>query len=170
MGKKTVIDGKKTCLKCGLTKDVSEFEFRESHNGKKYYRSPCKKCANERKRGYSKKYRLLYRHEINKKANERIKERKKAGDVKLTKSLKNARLKHLYGITLEEYEKQKETQKNRCYICNTKEQKKALSVDHNHNTGKVRKLLCWKCNVILGAIEEDETILNKMIQYLKEHE
>lgn len=171
MRKTTVVNGQKLCLKCDKWKEVSEFEFRESTNGKKYYRSPCKECAAKRKKVYSKKYREKYGDEINKRASLRIQERKKNGDEKLITSLKNARLKHLYGITLEDYNKMFHAQKGKCYICKIdyKKCKKGLFVDHNHKTGDVRKLLCSKCNTVLGMVDENPNILNDLIKYVKEH-
>lgn len=65
-----------------------------------------------------------------------------------------------YGITLEQYNNMLSYQKGNCAICEEvpKENKNGvvvrLSVDHNHKTGKVRGLLCYKCNkLLLGRIE-----------------
>lgn len=57
-------------------------------------------------------------------------------------------------------------QKGFCYICGKEDR---LCIDHNHSTGKVRKLLCNRCNMVLGNVEESEVLLLKMIMYLKEH-
>lgn len=172
MRKTTVVNGKKLCLKCKKQKNICEFEFRVSHNGKKYYRSPCKKCANKRKKLYSQKYRETNKGQINTEANRRIKERRANGDEKLITSLKNSRLKHLYGITLEEYNKLLVSQAGKCYICkiDSVECKKGLFVDHNHKTGAVRKLLCSRCNTVLGMVDENPELLNIIINYVREHE
>lgn len=171
MRKTTVINGKKLCLKCSKQKNICEFEFRVSHNGKKYYRSPCKKCANKRKKVYSKKYREKNKEQINIEANRRIKERKANGDEKLITSIKNSRLKHLYGITLDDYNKLFTTQVGKCYICkiDSSECKKGLFIDHNHKTGVVRKLLCSRCNTVLGMVNENEELLITLINYVREH-
>ena len=46
---------------------------------------------------------------------------------------------------------------------------KLLAVDHCHKTGKVRKLLCMRCNHVLGASEENLEYLDKVKDYIKEH-
>lgn len=44
-----------------------------------------------------------------------------------------------------------------------------LAVDHCHTSGKIRDLLCWRCNGTIGKIEEDLELLHKMIKYLEKH-
>lgn len=56
-------------------------------------------------------------------------------------------------------------QSNKCFICGDFKEK--LNIDHNHETGKIRKLSCLPCNVSLGFIKEDIEILQKMINYIK---
>ena len=66
-----------------------------------------------------------------------------------------------YGITLEEYNELFELQEGKCLICGTHEKDvapgpfgiKRLCVDHDHNTGKIRGLLCNNCNSKLGWYE-----------------
>lgn len=81
----------------------------------------------------------------------------------------NRRLKQKYGITLEDYNKMLENQKGRCKICGTTKNSGhgKFHVDHNHKTSKVRGLLCSKCNLCLGACNDNALILFKMIKYLK---
>jgi hypothetical protein len=93
------------------------------------------------------------------------------------KAQRNRELKYLYGISLKEYHKMSENQNNKCAICKQKETRKSnngkirvLSVDHNHITGKVRKLLCSRCNAVLGLIKENKFILNQMVKYITKHE
>jgi hypothetical protein len=43
-----------------------------------------------------------------------------------------------------------------------------MYIDHNHTTGKVRGLLCCDCNLLLGYAKDDEKLLAKSIEYLKE--
>lgn len=75
-----------------------------------------------------------------------------------------------YGMTLEEYDQLYEKQNGCCAICFIKEQpNKKLSIDHDHKTGKIRGLLCNPCNVSMGYAKEDIKILEKMIQYLEDH-
>lgn len=72
-----------------------------------------------------------------------------------------------YNITTEEYNKLNEIQKGLCAICNKECSKnKKLSVDHNHDTDKIRGLLCHNCNILIGAAREDIVILINAINYL----
>ena len=71
-----------------------------------------------------------------------------------------------YGLTLEEYEVMLERQENKCSICGSKHT--VLCVDHNHETGKVRGLLCHSCNLGLGTFKDNIHLLQKSIDYLKE--
>ena len=73
-----------------------------------------------------------------------------------------------YGITPEEYTAMFLSQNGVCAICGTPpEAHKKLAIDHNHITGKVRGLLCYKCNVMLGSANDSIVILNASIDYLK---
>ncbi len=82
---------------------------------------------------------------------------------------RNAALQSNYGITLNEYNRMFQIQGGMCAICkrHQSEFKKALHVDHNHKTGKVRSLLCAKCNVLVGVVEIHS---EKMLAYIKSHE
>jgi len=73
-----------------------------------------------------------------------------------------------YGLTVGEYNELYRKQKGCCAICGKHqfELNRALSVDHNHETGKIRGLLCGKCNSALGLFQESRGILFKAIQYL----
>jgi len=72
-----------------------------------------------------------------------------------------------YGITIEYYDSLLEKQNGLCAICLKKPEK--LHVDHSHETGIVRALLCHKCNTSLGLLQEDAEILNRAIEYLEKH-
>lgn len=78
-------------------------------------------------------------------------------------------IKHHYGLTKEQYLKMFEEQKGQCAICPTKqsEHRTKLNIDHCHKTGKVRGLLCHKCNILLGKANDDAEILRKAIRYLE---
>lgn len=74
-----------------------------------------------------------------------------------------------YGISPEEHDKMLKEQNYSCYICGRKndELKRGLCVDHNHKTGKVRRLLCNHCNTMVGFIEINSVKLNKILDYVK---
>lgn len=57
-----------------------------------------------------------------------------------------------------------------CDICgNTNIKNKALCIDHNHITGKVRGVLCDACNTGIGKLKDDISLLQKAINYLNKH-
>jgi hypothetical protein len=78
-------------------------------------------------------------------------------------------LKRNYNITVEEYKSLFLKQSGNCAICglNQSNFKKKLYVDHNHDTGKNRELLCVNCNMLIGHAMERLDILEKSIAYLK---
>lgn len=67
--------------------------------------------------------------------------------------LKDAYLRREYGITLEQYRAMFEAQAGACAICGKPENGRVLAIDHNHETGEVRGLLCGTCNLALGVVE-----------------
>jgi hypothetical protein len=83
-------------------------------------------------------------------------------------SLKS-RLKTQFGITPIEYEKMLSNQGFVCVICKERRGKKRLSVDHDHVTGKVRALLCGKCNAALGLINDNIVLARELVNYLEFH-
>lgn len=74
-----------------------------------------------------------------------------------------------YGVTPEWYESKLLEQHGRCAICGTCKNgsKKHLDVDHCHKTGKVRGLLCNRCNTGIGQLKDNEQILLSAISYLR---
>lgn len=88
--------------------------------------------------------------------------------VKLKTTNRTYRLKKVYGLTLQEYNKKIYDQNGLCAICHRPEF--PLNIDHNHKTGVVRELLCNRCNIALGQVREDVTILKSAIAYLEKHE
>ena len=82
---------------------------------------------------------------------------------------KGRRYERTYGITIEEYMAMTEQQQNLCALCGGPPQKKALAVDHDHDTGRVRELLCLKCNAGLGSFNDDLKVLRKAVAYLEKH-
>ena len=86
-------------------------------------------------------------------------------------------MKSKYGIEKEQYLAKLVKQGGRCKICLEYEtdvdkrtgKVKGLSVDHNHETGQVRDLLCRGCNTSLGLLKEDPARIQNMLNYLEEH-
>lgn len=75
-------------------------------------------------------------------------------------------LKYEHGMTVAEYDEMFVAQKGLCRACGGPPDRKSLCVDHSHKTGEIRGLLCAKCNVALGYVEEDIVRLKGLIQYI----
>ncbi len=71
-----------------------------------------------------------------------------------------------FGIGLYQYETLLNQQNGVCFLCNNSDFRN-LAVDHNHKTGKVRRLLCTSCNVGLGKFNDDPTLLRKAADYIE---
>jgi hypothetical protein len=108
-----------------------------------------------------KKYRAEHKEEI------KIQRREYSAN-KGKKAIKRGILKR-YGITPEQYTELFNKQEGCCAICgrHQTEFKAALGVDHDHITGIVRGLLCYRCNSFLGYVKDDIQILLKAINYLQ---
>lgn len=76
-------------------------------------------------------------------------------------------LKAKYGLTLEAYEAMLTAQGGVCALCGNPPKQYRLAVDHQHETGKVRKLLCAGCNHKL-AVVEDQAFCAKAQAYLED--
>jgi hypothetical protein len=77
-----------------------------------------------------------------------------------------------YGITQEFYEELLAEQGGRCEICGTTdpgERRTLFCVDHDHETGKIRGLLCARCNKGLGAFGDDPARVAAAASYLGRH-
>lgn len=81
----------------------------------------------------------------------------------------------LYGVHPDEFNKKLKEQNFVCAICEQPETSlfrnipgkvKKLSLDHDHKTGKIRGILCTRCNHFLGRVHEDVELITKMINYL----
>lgn len=102
----------------------------------------------------------------------REKARKKTREwYKLNKDkAKDTRFKKKYNISLEDWDHMFEVQGGRCAICKTHQAdlEKSLCVDHDHDTGEVRGLLCHTCNRALGLLKDRKDILLAAVEYLDE--
>lgn len=146
---------KKRCSKCGDKKLFSEFS--KSKDAKDGLQSWCKKCYKEhhqthknpkRKAEYDKKYRQTEKGKFNYESSKR-------------------NLKNHHGVTLEQYDKMFEEQGGVCAICSgVNKNGRRLAIDHNHNTGEIRGLLCANCNIGIGMLKENVNILCSAISYL----
>jgi len=79
----------------------------------------------------------------------------------------NAKLRAAYGISSEIFRALEIAQQGECLICGSKPAKGRLNVDHNHDTGKVRGLLCNTCNRGMGYLRDDPVLLRQAALYLE---
>lgn len=133
----------KVCVKCNKEKNVKEFyKNKGTRDGLASY---CKKCSSIASCAYT-----------------------KAHPEKNRLKMLKYKLRHKYGITFKQYEQMREDQNNKCAICDSSNDGSghALCVDHDHKTGKVRALLCGKCNRGLGMYNDSIELLKRSIEYL----
>lgn len=146
-------DELKRCSMCGETKSLREFSLsrKATETQNAVYRSECKPCCSARA---SKWFRDNHSRAID--------------------SQRRRKIVQAYGITWEQYEALLQSQGGVCAICRNGEpiahgrtgKQFRLSVDHCHSTGRVRGLLCQKCNRALGLLGDDPVMLQRAIGYL----
>ena len=140
----------KSCTKCGQTKEDTEFYLekakRKDGSIREFRRSHCRACELSRKS----------------KRDKRTKEqRRQAHDLRK------------YGLTPDVREAMLVAQGHACGICRTKKpggRYNSWNIDHCHDTGVVRGLLCWECNIGIGKLKDDAHLLRRAIQWLEQSE
>jgi hypothetical protein len=95
--------------------------------------------------------------------------RREYGKPEYQRRIKAYRFRKQYGITLEDYERMLDEQGGVCAICGLASPDKPLCVDHNHQSGAVRGLLCNPCNTILGRWRDSPEVAERAKQYLLKH-
>lgn len=79
-----------------------------------------------------------------------------------------ARLGRVYGLTSQQYDDLLMLQDGRCAICLTRPRKRRLAVDHDHDSGEIRGLLCTRCNHgLLGRAHDSQSMLIRALAYLR---
>lgn len=157
----------KTCLDCGQAKPLVEFHRRG--NGR---RSRCRSCRilieGEKQRVKSAAWYARNKGKVSE-AYHANPEPKKDYVRRNRERYRNNRLIREYGITTAEYQSILEFQGGGCAICGRKDSGgfgKYLHVDHCHEMGTVRGILCHHCNVAIGSLKHDPPLLTKAINYL----
>jgi hypothetical protein len=135
----------KVCPQCKETKPRTRKLFAVSKKG---VMSWCRKCISNRATAWGKTH-----------------------PERASLNRRRWKLKILYGMTPEEYSVRLRQQKGRCKVCGRKPEVPTgrfsiLHVDHDHETGEVRGLLCWSCNAGLGNMKDDPKILRAAADYL----
>lgn len=142
----------KICKDCKKLLPISDFSYRDAKH--RYRRSWCKECSAIRRQ------------------KQRIK-RKKINPEKEKLKYRKFHLKTNFNLTLDDYDKLFQQQNGICAVCKNPEiaknqfGNKRLAVDHNHLTGKIRGLLCSKCNGGLGNFDDNIDLLLNAIEYLR---
>ena len=110
---------------------------------------------------------LAQRREYYKKNIVKEREIRRLYRLKQTKdTLKSYQIKK-YNLTIEDFKNLLEKQQGKCYICKGSSMpNKNLAIDHCHETGKVRGLLCHMCNRGLGYFKDNVNLLHDAINYL----
>jgi hypothetical protein len=142
----------KRCKACEKLKCIDNF-YRD-RRFKNTSTSECKICYGKR----VKEYKEAHKDQVNATA---------AWYVKETEQRRRRHhLKKVYGLTESQYSDMRDRQQGVCAICGIVSQK-PLHIDHDHSTGKVRALLCTKCNSMLGYARDSVEMLKKGIEYLE---
>lgn len=143
---------KKQCTKCRQFKSLDEFN--KDKYRKDGLRHQCREC--------DKKYNRIHKIERSERAKEYYQKKGKPNG-------REQFLKSRYGLTLEQYDKMFEDQGGVCAICGgINNDGRRLYIDHNHKTGKIRSLLCIRCNSKLSVLE-DEVFLSNAKKYLQNY-
>lgn len=135
----------RTCNKCSVFKPWGDYSLNSKGiNGRK---SVCKSCSNKQQRSLQNR-------------------RKREDPVKFAEDRYNKNLKYALGLSTDDYEKLLEVAGNRCQICGSDRGARRLSVDHCHETGKIRGLLCHLCNTAIGKLGDNSQGVYRAYDYL----
>ena len=145
------VSGLKECTTCHKSLPWDCFSHRITEN-KRYLRSSCKDCSQVK----WKKWADLHPEH---------KDNKVVSDKKAHLAYKKY---DRHGITRDQYLIMLEVQQGGCAICKLVEKDNSdLSIDHNHDTGDVRGLLCKQCNRALGLFGDNIMRLESALEYLR---
>lgn len=81
---------------------------------------------------------------------------------------RDAQLRAKYGIGVDQYNTILKQQHGVCALCRNPEEGRRLAVDHDPGTGRIRGLLCARCNLGIGYLRHDLTVFARAIAYLRE--
>jgi hypothetical protein len=164
----------KRCKHCGELKSVDDFY--RNNVGRDGLRPECKACTAAKRAGWYaensaaeiarvKQWQQANRERVN--AGNR--ERRRSPESK--RAQRDGHLRRKFGISIDVYEEMLAAQGGVCGICGREPNPSiALHVDHDHETGVIRGLTCFRCNQALGAFGEDMERLQKATDYLLRHD
>jgi hypothetical protein len=147
----------KRCKKCGATKALEDFY--KAAGTRDGLRGECKECNAAAKAAWYQRNRAAVIRKVQawQAANpERVKAVRKKRNVARRAEHREAHLVRTFGITQSEYDAMLAAQGGACAICDRSPREgSSLHVDHDHGTGRIRGLLCFRCNGGLGQFAED---------------
>jgi hypothetical protein len=144
----------KRCRKCGQEKDEDEFSYKAGGMGGRC--AVCKPCERERKRVSRSKPEHSRREQS-------YHQRRLAEDPMYYKKV---RLKNCFGITLQQHQAMYAAQDGCCALCKSPVPYDRIDTDHDHTTGKVRGLLCHRCNMLMGFLDTSKELLYDAFRYM----
>jgi hypothetical protein len=165
----------KHCWVCGELKPLTEFyKAAGCVDGR---RGDCRACfqaaararkeANPELKQIARDRTQRWREENPERYAENLRRFKASGGMK--RSLRKWHLRTKYGLTPEQYDEMLEKQGGGCAICGKPPGDTALHVDHCHETGRVRGLLCFSCNAGLGQFRHDPELLYQAMEHAAVH-
>ena len=160
----------KVCKKCHESKDEKKFSLRSDTGKRRGVCSSCRSSTPSRDPEVQRRYKLdhYYRHL---KANQA---RSRAWNQAHPDQRLETSLRYRFGITKKQFDAMVGEQKELCAACQLPEtatdsrtgKLRRLHVDHNHETGKVRGLLCTRCNLAVGYLKDDPQRAQGILTYL----
>lgn len=159
----------KTCRACRTCLPVDEFH-RCSAN-RDGLQAACKSCCKAYRKENVSGQRASSRKHYKKNPGKRIAATKawRQRNAQANRFAKfRARIRSVFGITVEEWARMYDAQDRSCAICLARlEFDRSTTVDHCHATGMVRGLLCQQCNRGIGMLRDDATVLERAVEYIK---
>jgi hypothetical protein len=158
----------KRCNKCSTEKPLADFYAEKG--GRDGRRPECKACTNARRKQWyaANKEREIARVTAWQKANpDRVKAWRAKNRDRINKQLREIHLRTKFGLTPGEYDEMFAAQDGRCAVCRSLPTPGiSLHVDHDHDTGEIRGLLCVRCNNGIGLFRESPDVLHRAADYV----
>lgn len=142
---KDPVPEEKRCPGCGKVKPADDFgRDQRTSTG---LRTRCKRCVTDASLAWN-----------------------RANPDKFRRNQRASVLRRRYGVSVDEYDAMLAAQDGVCAICQQLPYGTRLHVDHCHATFTVRGLLCFRCNTMLGHLDDDPALLHRAIEYLQRAE
>lgn len=164
----------KKCTKCGVLQPLENFY--KAKGTKDGHRGDCRACFRKRAQERYPQVREQAIERARKWREENIDRfRENQRRMRATpEGKRKSREYHLgkkYGLTQEQYDEMLAAQGGGCWICRRPPRPDiALHVDHDHETGRIRGLTCFRCNNALGDFNDDPALLARALDYLDHHD